>query len=499
MKRFSKLMILAIAISSGMMSCSTNAVEDEPTPVNPESETRTLNIRVVSNDFTRADESGNEINTLYLAFYKGEETTPLYIKPATKENDSFKVEISINPSNIPNKVVAFANFSDDEGMNNAITTTPSTVDVIQPDGEGYFKMSSAVYYDEEKLINYSPVISENIYGGTPIDIYLDRLAAKVTVEKEESATMPSLTVNENETLTIDIINWGLTGTDKSSYLLKQVPNTSSALIWAIKDHSLSWAKSVNHGNLTDALNINNITLEGANVSLASSTYAHETTRNEDDLKFQNSKPSIILVGKYKKNNVEIGTFYRLRSGDNNQTFTEIEFMQKVAADKGILFVKLADESIKNVELSDIENALTLSTPTIEGKKIPSFGVSPQLKSDISTIPFCNSKGVKYDKAELNALLCNRYGILEKYNDGKCIFIVPIVHNKVNNIYGLVRNHSYKLTIKSISGFGRGIADNTSEISEETIPELESTYTINSTLHVNKWTEIGQDITIPASE
>ena len=489
-------MILAVVLSMGIISCSKSAVEDEPNPVNPEPETRTLNIRVVSNDFTRADESGNEIKTLYLAFYKEGNATPLDIKPAIKENNSFKVEISIDPSKVPDKVVAFANFSDVESMKNATAVTPSTVDDIQPDGDGYFKMSSAVYYDEEKLINYSPVTSENIYGGTPIDIYLDRLAAKVTVEKSEGATMPSLTVNGNETITIDIFNWGLTGTDNSSYLLKQVPNSSSTLTWAIKDHSISWAESVNHGKFPDVLDINKIALEGANISLASSIYAHETTRNEDDLKHPNSTASIILVGKFLKDNAVIGTFYRLRSGDKNQIFTEEEFMQKIFDENDFLFVNSNKEK---ASLADIKAALALKTPSIDDKNIPSFGVSPQLKTE--TMTFYNSKGDAYSKEVLNKLLYNRYGILEKYNDGKCIFIVPIVHNKNNNMYGLVRNHSYKLTIKSISGFGRGIADSTNPIliSEETIPELESTYTINSTLNVNKWTEIEQEITIPASK
>ena len=362
-------------------------------------------------------------------------------------------------------------------------------------------MSSAVYFDDGKLVNYSSVTSENIYGGKSIDIYLDKIAAKVTVAKGEAAKMPTLTVNEDETLDMDIISWGLTGTDKSSYLLKQISSSSFNLNWAKKDYSLSWAESVNHGKFLNAIDIDRITLGGANLSLSYSIYSHETTRNEEEIQLPNSKPSIILVGEYKKNGTEIGTFYRLRSGDKNQIYVEAEFIQKIALDKDILFVKSADGSIKNAGLSDIQKALTLSTPSIEGKNIPDYGVTPQLKpeSEISDISFCDSKGNGYNRDVLNSLLCNRYGILEKYNEGKCVFIVPIVHDQENNIYGLVRNHIYTLTIKSITGFGRGITDDTSIISEETIPELESTYTINSTLHVNSWTEIGQDINITPSE
>lgn len=501
MKRFFKLMLIAIAVSFGMMSCSTNSVEDEPNPVTPDPETKTLNIRVVSNDFTRAegDVADNAIQTLYLAFYKGEDTTPLYIKEATMgSNNTYSVEIPSNMGENPDKVIAFANITDRDLISNALSA--STIDELQ-NGNDALVMSSAVYFDDEKLVNYSSVTSENIYGDISIDIYLDRLATKVTVEKDKDVKMPKLTVNGDETLDMDIINWGLIGTDKSSYLLKQIASSSFNLDWAKKDYSLSWAESVNHGKFSNTSDLNKISLGEANISLSSSTYSHETTRNEEEMQLPNSKPSIILVGEYKKNGTAIGTCYRLRSGDKNQIFTEDELMQKIAVDKDILFVKSTDESIKNAELSDIKNALTLSTPSIDGKTIPDYGVTPQLKpeSEISDITFCDSKGNEYKRDVLNTLLCNRYGILEKYYEGKCIFIVPIVHSEENNIYGLVRNHTYTLKIQSIAGFGRGIADATSIISEETIPELESTYTINSTLHVNSWTEIGQDINITPSE
>ena len=77
-------------------------------------------------------------------------------------------------------------------------------------------------------------------------------------------------------------------------------------------------------------------------------------------------------------------------------------------------------------------------------------------------------------------------------------VFPSLEKVVDRLCNTICSLS-KFTIKSITGFGRGITDDTSIISEETIPELESTYTINSTLHVNSWTEIGQDINITPSE
>ncbi len=77
-----------------------------------------------------------------------------------------------------------------------------------------------------------------------------------------------------------------------------------------------------------------------------------------------------------------------------------------------------------------------------------------------------------------------------------MFIIPIEHiNGENPLYGLVRNHSYTLTLKSIAGFGRGVAKEDSPISDMVVPGLSDSYTINASLQVNDWTEITQEIDI----
>lgn len=521
MKRFSKLMILAIAISSGMMSCSTNAVEDEPTPINPESETRTLNIRVVSNDFTRADESGNEINTLYLAFYKGEETTPLYIKPATLgQNNTYSVEIPANMTKLLDKVIAFANITDKDIISGALTG--STVEKVQNDDD-YLIMSSAVYFDNNATNTSKPIYSSPItYNETDRDktiyIYLERVAAKIAVNNDNYASSELPVTNyegSSINLSTDIVGWGLTFTDSKSYLMKQLPNKYNATTfenlesqlesltnefyahsdWNNHDNrTISWANSVNCNAFSES-NLNIIKLSEANKEFGPFVYAHESTRSKTTLQNKNSKPSIVIVGQYKNGNTLLGTFYRLRSNGKDYIYTAEEYFDYLSKEIDFIYVK-ENDNITKASAENLNKLLTLSTPSenIAGSAIPDFYVTPQVKvledNGNQTIVLCKKSGDQYSIDELNKLLYAHAGLLEMYYNGQCIFIEPIkhFHKDGNDIYGIIRNHSYKLNIYSITGFGRGVASNKSLISEEDIPEISSSYKVNTTVYVNEWNE-----------
>lgn len=528
MKRFSKLMILAIAISSGMMSCSTNAVEDEPTPVNPESETRTLNIRVVSNNFTRADGDVTDetIQTLYLAFYKGEDTTPLYIKEATMGQDNnYSVEIPANMAKMLDKVIAFANITDKDIISGALTG--STVEKVQNDDRSLV-MSSAVYFEnnnnsDNKPIYYSLIPANKTADNATIYIYLDRVASKIAVTNDKfSFTKPK--VENCNNISMDIIGWGVNFTDNKSYVMKNLPEryitiTLGSLesqlelltndVYAQSDwnnynnRTISWANTLNF-NKFSGVDLNIIKLANANNSFGSSIYAHETTRSTSDLEKKNSKPSIVIVGQYKNGDNALGTFYRLRYNGSDYIYTAEEYFDYLNKEVDFLYVE-ENNNIKKASAEDLNKLLTLSTPSenIAGSVIPDFYVTPQVKvledNGNQTIVLCKKSGDPYSIDELNKLLYAHAGLLEMYYNGQCIFIEPIkhYHNYGEDIvYGIIRNHSYTLNINNITGFGRGVASNESLISEEDIPEISSSYKVNTTVYVNDWNEQSpQDIDI----
>lgn len=122
---------------------------------------------------------------------------------------------------------------------------------------------------------------------------------------------------------------------------------------------------------------------------------------------------------------------------------------------------------------------------------------------IKQLFYVKKSGDPYSIDELNKLLYAHAGLLEMYYNGQCIFIEPIkhYHNYGEDIvYGIIRNHSYTLNINNITGFGRGVASNESLISEEDIPEISSSYKVNTTVYVNDWNKQNeQDIDIDNSK
>lgn len=520
-------MILAIAISSGMMSCSTNAVEDEPTPVSPESETRTLNIRVVSNNFTRADGDVTDetIQTLYLAFYKGEETTPLYIKEASiGQDNSYSVEIPANMAKMLDKVIAFANIKEENKDKISDALNGSTIDYVQ--NNGYLIMSSAVYFDNNatntsKPIYSSPITYNETAGNETIDIHLDRVASKITVNGDYlSITNP--TVENSQNLSMEIIGWGLNFTDNKSYLMKHLPEpdgyyttlanlqrnmqTDFAYLpseWNKSNfYTLSWANSINYSNFSED-KLDKIMLSQAKNALGSSLYAHESTRSITDVEEIKLKPSIVpsivLVGQYTKANTPTGTtLYRLRYNDKDYIYTAEEYFKYLVDSQDFLYIKETDTPIK-ATVAKLQEQLTLSNPlkSVAGIEIPDFYVSPQLNNDQSTI-FCDKMGKDYLISDLNELLYAHAGLLEMYWHGQCVFIEAIKHHQNTgcDMYGIVRNHSYTLNIQKIKGFGRGIASDDSMITDEELSDFPKSYqiSIDTTEEiVNTWNDQKEQI------
>lgn len=104
-------------------------------------------------------------------------------------------------------------------------------------------------------------------------------------------------------------------------------------------------------------------------------------------------------------------------------------------------------------------------------------------------------------ARINADLEKFAGQAMYYNGGKAFFYVPIKHNGTGSNafiekpktgdYGIVRNHSYQVTINSISGLATGVADENDKPLPDPTPT--QTYFINATMNVLAWHVMSQSV------
>ena len=86
-----------------------------------------------------------------------------------------------------------------------------------------------------------------------------------------------------------------------------------------------------------------------------------------------------------------------------------------------------------------------------------------------------------------------------YKEGKCYYQIPIEHlysqtdaNKTH-LYGVVRNHWYKLNISGVKHIGEPVYDPTKVIS--TVPAKSTDYYLAAELHVLNWHVVNQDVTL----
>lgn len=134
-------------------------------------------------------------------------------------------------------------------------------------------------------------------------------------------------------------------------------------------------------------------------------------------------------------------------------------------------------------------------------------ISESYKGDVYEISV-NSKGeLVYTPSTAKAInekLASFVGQAMQYNSRKAFFYVPIKHHAsgTENFmatksiktgdYGIVRNHSYQLTINKIEGLAIGVKDSNTELLLPS-PNETQTYKVDASLNVLAWHVMGQSV------
>lgn len=211
-------MIVSFAVFTTALfgSCTSKEGSGEE-PESPTTTSYKVRVKVSTGEYTRAGDDA-AVNTLHLAFYNGEEC--LGIEQATKVGSAFECSIP-DTYGKPDGVIALANLSNDDVKDLNILTLLSEKYERFIDSEGYMVMSSSHYFDGNgNDMLKTPLTTVNlIEGGMPINITLDRLAAKVTVNKKNSQELGAISLDRgdgygNINLNLKNLKWEIMGTEK---------------------------------------------------------------------------------------------------------------------------------------------------------------------------------------------------------------------------------------------------------------------------------------------
>lgn len=462
----------------------------------------------------------------------------------------------------PTQVVAYANCGD------AWRLTPepniSEMDQIKNeittayDGTEYYTMTSSNYMAVSEgaasyLQGYQTVINPNSFKpteteakaeGVPVDIYVERLAAKVKVTKDADMT-PTTITNGEYTLDFTIDGYALGGTNNQSYYIKHLNRDwTKDNLWLgwndLANHRCYWAKDMNYLNkLGEAPALDYVSYNEVREKLTGSNdkwlyTAENTLVSPEKLSSTGTEDASRADASTVLNRYLYQTFayvighYTIKKNGTVLTDAECPYLYEYA---GRLFTAAEmmthmQQTIGSVLFSQTNDGTKFIYTTIDLVKeglveIGSYANDASLvclkltakATDAELSKYYLKDGESYRKVtsadDVTPLLkqseTQAYGFKYDNNvansgNGGYLAYFPVLIKHLNcgegttestlGYYGVVRNHCYTVTINSIKGLGIGIFDPDVDI----IPKdkIKPLY-LAATFNVLSWRVVGQTV------
>lgn len=403
-----------------------------------------------------------------------------------------------------------------------------------------FVMSNSVYESAGQDVCSTPV-ANNVFATSdaalqkPVDIYVERVNAKVnakidadyqrTGETEKAWTkngdkyqiqVGSIDVttydeNTNATPTTDtypvyavVQGWQVADADGKAELCKQI-NTSwyagdlGISPWTTSDyHRCFWSKSVPFTTGAEANRPVNPTFNGITQSLSEVFSAEPvyTLPNTPDKVVTNPTTSVNTLTKLI---VAAKLVYKDKNGKYNNAqvcqYRGLTYLGEDAVKKQIVggfkqYLKnTATGGYQSIEASDI------TFKTVPGSsEVKDYEVVATLASNVGELYVKDGETYKtVSKDDVNAALAKEEAQVRS-TDGATYYYTPIKHlgdaGKLGE-YGIVRNHSYQVTIQNIKGFGTPVYNPDQEI-DPMIPSDENTY-LAASIKVLSWRVVSSKV------
>lgn len=416
-----------------------------------------------------------------------------------------------------------------------------------------FVMSNSVYESAGQDVCSTPV-ANNVFASSdaalkkPVDIYVERVNAKVnakidadyvrTNETEKAWSknaegkyqinvgnidVTTYAENTNATSTKKtypvyavVQGWQVADADGKAEVCKQI-NTSwyagdlGINPWTTSDyHRCFWSKSVpfNTGEVEGVNRPVNPKFENIKLSLSGdfSTTPVYTLPNTPTEVIANPTTSLNTLTKLI---VAAKLVYKDKNGEYHPAqvcqYRGLTYLGEEAVKKQIVggfaryFKKTTTESgdvYKSIEASDIAFK-TVVPGSPESSGVKNYEVVATLASTVGDLYVKNGETswTKASKDDVNAALAKETAQVRS-TDGATYYYTPIKHlgeaGKLGE-YGIVRNHSYQVTIQNIKGFGTPVYDPKKEI-DPMIPSDENTY-LAASIKVLSWRVVSSKVNL----
>ena len=386
-----------------------------------------------------------------------------------------------------------------------------------------FVMSNSVYVNAGEDVCASLVAghvttSAETAKAKPVDIYVERVVAKVTADVDNNAfelgngtnweadkygTKTAVGKSGDYDVYAVIEGWGLASENGKAEVEKQVnktwaDGTLGFTPWTTSDyHRCFWEKSVGFDAGVGANPPVNPTFNQLNAKMRDVLYTLPNTPESKvtDLKSNDlTKLAVAATLKYKdaSNNWHYAEICRYNGVsilgiDNLKKQVALTFSQYYTSTDATHYTQLSKDDI-NFKDPDATTQQYLVTPTLADD------ATGTKKYYTKTTSGTTPTFTKVEKAEVLAAIEADKAEIRK--DGRAYYYVPIKHlGNTGGIaeYGIVRNHFYKITLSGITGFGTPVYD-PSKVVVPAVPTYQDTY-LAARVQVLQWRVVNQNASL----
>ena len=386
-----------------------------------------------------------------------------------------------------------------------------------------FVMSNSVYINAGEDVCSSLVAghlttSEKTAMENPVDLYVERVVAKVTADVDKDAfkvgdgsnwetTKYGTTTAVGKYGDYDVYavieGWGLAEENGKAEVEKQVDKswTDGTLgigTWNTYDYHRSfWERSVAFNTGVDGNQPVNHKYEEFKAKMKDELYTLPNTPIEKVTNLNTNNLTKLLVAatlRYKdaENNWQNAEICRY----NGMNFLGIDNLKKHVASTFSQYYTSTDAThYTQLSASDIDFKDPDAT-------MVQYRVTPTLAADQEGVTkkyYTKNPGTTSDFTEVNkstVLAAIEASKAEVRKDGKAYYYVPIKHlGKAGELgeYGVVRNHFYKITLTGIKGFGTPVY-NPDKVIDPTVPTYDNTY-LAARVQVLQWRVVNQNVSL----
>ena len=420
----------------------------------------------------------------------------------------------------------------DKQDNQFYTTTTTTATPEK------FVMANSIYMKDGKEEYAVPVTghvstTEEGAKANPIDIYVERVAAKVntTCDTNEGWKIGTDDWNNGKwtyqladklfskyDVFVVVDGWSVADANGRATVEKATLNStwSNDLLginpWTTGDyHRCFWETSVPFVDGTNEVlnkpfkNISSTIADGVVYTLPNTPKA--TTDFAD--KIENNLTKVIVAAHlYYKDEAGVAHQAEICKYKGIQYLSKEDVLTVVANENKSKYFKkttTTDPEGHNVDVytSISKDDLTFATSAPEGSeaKLKDYEVIPQFKSDAEIYDAGHKRLNEAEVAEANKTLAVEANKAQVRTEGCVYYYTPIRHLAAEETklgyYGVVRNHSYKVNLQKVSGFGTPVY-NPTKVIDPTLPEEENIY-LAAKIKVLSWRVVKSDVNLDSNK